>query len=310
MSVPQAPASGLGAPKIDTENTDAAKFMKLAERVEQVLTHQAKYQEPKQLDPNRVLVSPMNRLGATPNVKHVHFGILQSIKKNSYDRTRPAPGICVEYTSEAGIKELLEHNRRFSSGNRLLPSILENAIAGGPVYGSLAGTHLNLALRCLKNDVPSPIGSLEPLLRTHAGLKEVALNGHRWIILPETVDKNYQIDISLWRNQDQNENHAINEVEILQTISVVSKDLVQRGRTQVNAGDLAVMAQRRNPAKVGWTSWDTLTKYYCSFVKDGLADLVDDLIDFHAECVNPRELMVSLRMYAHMTTEEAFKTCH
>ena len=73
------------------------------------------------------------------------------------------------------------------------------------MYGSLACTHLNLAFRAIKNGTPSPIGALADLM-SNPTLKEVVLNGHRWWVLPETVAKERQIDISLWSNQDQNEN--------------------------------------------------------------------------------------------------------
>ena len=48
-------------------------------------------------------------------------GILSSFLKNSFDRTRPAIGICIEYKSEEGIRKLLEHNQRFTKGSRYLP---------------------------------------------------------------------------------------------------------------------------------------------------------------------------------------------
>ena len=74
-------------PKVGLE-VDVGKFKKLAQRVEETLTKEVLFPEPKQLDPNVVLVSPLNRLGAAPNVPHVHLGILAS-----FLRTRStAPG--------------------------------------------------------------------------------------------------------------------------------------------------------------------------------------------------------------------------
>ena len=168
--------------------------------MEETLTTESFYPDSKQIDPNLVLVSPLNRLGASPNVQHVHSGILKPFQKNSYDRTRPAIGICAAYRSEQGMKKLLEHNRRFSHGNKLLPQITEGNSA--PLHGSLACTHLNLAFRAIKNGTPSPTGALDTLMSCPT-LKEVVLNGHRWWVLPETVAPERQIDISLWRNQDQ-----------------------------------------------------------------------------------------------------------
>jgi hypothetical protein len=233
MSAMASAADRFQAPK-PTTSVGQGKFKKLAQRVEETLTTETLYAEPKQLDPNVVLVSPLNRLGASPNVQHVHYGILKPYQKNSYDRTRPAIGICVEYRSDQGIKKLLEHNRRFSQGNKLLPQIPEGH--SGPLYGSLACTHLNLAFRAIKNGTPSPIGALEQLMSCQT-LKEVALNGHCWWVLPETVAPERQIDISFWRSQDQNENQQTHELEILQTIKFAAESFLKAGKDKVSLGD-------------------------------------------------------------------------
>ena len=147
---------------------------KLAQRVEETLTNDLVYLEAKQIDPNLILVDMHNRLGSSPNVQHIHKGILSSFLKNSFDRTRPAVGICVEYKSEEGIRKLLEHNQRFTKGSRYLPPILENL--GTPLYGSLACTHLNLAFRILKSGTLSTEGNLSDLLE-QPNLREAAING-------------------------------------------------------------------------------------------------------------------------------------
>ena len=100
------------------------------------------------------------------------------------------------------MHELLEHNRKFSKGNKLLPQIRED-LQGGVMYGSLACTHLNLAFRCIKNGVTSPVGDLKVLMEKET-LKEVVLSGHRWWVLPEDVANGTHIDMSLWRNMDHN----------------------------------------------------------------------------------------------------------
>ena len=69
-----------------------------------------------QTNPSFVLVSPLNRLGQNPNVNRIHYGILGSFKKHSFDRSMPSIGVCVEAQSEEGIRKLLAHN------NRLLPA--------------------------------------------------------------------------------------------------------------------------------------------------------------------------------------------
>ena len=289
-----------------TASVDQGKLKKLAQRVEETLSTETLYPEPKQLDPNVALVSPLNRLGASPNVHHVHYGILKSFQKNSYDRTRPAIGICVEYRSEQGMKKLMEHNRRFSQGNKLLPQIPEGNSA--PLYGSLACTHLNLAFRAIKNGTPSPIGALDTLMSCQA-LKEVVLNGHRWWVLPETVAPERQIDISLWRNQDQNENQQTHELEVLQTIKFAAESFLKTGKDKVSLGDLVAAAQKRNPAKISPTTWLTLGKYYIGFLENGVVDLIEDLHEYHSNTVDPRELCVSMSFFGLLDAEPALKKC-
>ena len=52
-----------------------------------------------------------------------------------FDSTRPQPGICVEFRSPEKKKELLDHNKRFTYGNNLLPSIEEDKVLYGPSRG-------------------------------------------------------------------------------------------------------------------------------------------------------------------------------
>ena len=40
-----------------------------------------------------------------------------------FDKTRPAIGICIKYTSEHGKALLADRNKIFSKGNKLLPAI-------------------------------------------------------------------------------------------------------------------------------------------------------------------------------------------
>ena len=302
----QASADKFGAPKTSAD-MDQGKLKKLAQRVEETLSSDCLFKEPKQIDPNLVLVAPMNRLGGSPNVRHVHYGILMSFLKHAFDRSRPAIGICIEYRSELGIKRLLEHNRRFSSGNKLLPPILAEVV-GGILYGSIACTHLNIAFRAIKNDIYSPIGNLGDLM-TNANLKEVVLNGHRWWVLQENCAKERQIDISLWRNQDQNENQQTHELEILLTIKVAAETFLKDGKSTVAMGDLVAAAQKRNPAKISPTTWMTLSKYYIGFLVNGCVDLVEDLHEFHSDTIDPRELCVSISFFGAVESEEALKKC-
>ena len=232
------------APATSVDLVDTGKMKKLAQRVEQVLTSEILFAEPRQLDPDLVLVAPNNRDGGPPNKMHLHLGILKSFKLKGFDRTRPHVGICIKFASEKGLKELHEHNNRFAKGCKLLPPIKEGAL-----YGSLAASHFNLALRCIKNGTFSPIGNLGDLLEDSANLKEVVTSGHRWWVLPETVLKERQVDISLWRNMDQNENQNSHEIEILGGIKATAEHLCKT-QSSVKQADLLAAAIRRNPAKV------------------------------------------------------------
>ena len=94
------------------------KMEKLAARVQRCIETDStnpkvgENKAPKQIDPNWILVSWLNRLQTAPNVNRIHWGILYSFVKHSYDRVRPQVGVCVEITSEKGLRMLLEHNRR------------------------------------------------------------------------------------------------------------------------------------------------------------------------------------------------------
>ena len=123
------------APEINAARTDTGKYMKLAEKVEWTLNNKTlNTKGPLQIDPNHILVSPLNRLGSAPNVRHIHQGILRSIKTNSYDSSRPKKGVCVMIESQKGIQALLDRNQRFTQSNQLMPPILTGH--KGPWYAS------------------------------------------------------------------------------------------------------------------------------------------------------------------------------
>ena len=185
-----------GAPKLGPQ-ADAGKAFKLAQRVEKALS-KCINSEAKQLDPLSLLIDPDNRDGAPPNIQHVHFGILKSFAVKGFDRTRPQTGICVQYKSDAGKARLLEHNRRFTSGASLLPPVDDSKA----MYGTIAASHLNVALRILTHGVPSPAVDVTNLVEAGSSLAEVVRSGHKWWILPEDTPCEDLIDISLWRNQD------------------------------------------------------------------------------------------------------------
>ena len=175
----------------------AGQACKLAARVENILLS-CLNTEPKQLQPGALLVDPCNRNGAPPNIHHVHHQILKSFAAQGFDRTRPAVGICVKYTSVEGKSRFIEHNRRFSAGTPLLPPIDVNESQA--MFGTIAGSHFNLALRILASGIGSPAADLTNLVEGSLG--ETVKNGHKWWILPENTPLEDIVDVSLWRNQE------------------------------------------------------------------------------------------------------------
>ena len=118
------------------------------------------------------------------------------------------------------------------------------------MYATLASSHFNLALRLLKHRCHSPIGDLEALM-AQGSLNEVATSGHVWWILPEDTERAAQVDISLWRNQDQNENQGTNEIELLQSLKHAAIYHLDKGEEKVKKADLVATASRKNPTKIG-----------------------------------------------------------
>ena len=142
----------------------------------------------------------------------------------------------------------------------------------------------------------------------NSNLKDVVLNGHRWWVLQESVSMERQVDISLWRNMDQNENQVTHDIEILQSIKATAEQLSQK-QAKVTQGDLVACVSKRNPAKVSPHALMNLCKFYIGFLDNGVVDLVTDLVDFHSHTVDPRELTVSTSFFQSLVSEEALSKC-
>ena len=187
-----------------------------------------------------------------------------------------------------------------------MPPILEGH--KGPWYASLACSHINLSLRCVKNGTQSPVCNLKGLMDDET-LTDVVVNGHSWWVLPESIGSDMQQDISLWKNQDQNENQQIHEIEVLQTLRNAAEGFLKLGKEQILAQDIIAAAQRRHPVKVADHLWKTLAKWYISILEDKAVDLISDLADFHSQRVDPRELTVSASFFFKILQEPALKKC-
>ena len=249
--------TNFGEPKVSAEHTDFGKMGKLAHRVDKTMSGGTIFPEPKQIEPRCLIVSRLNRDGAPPNVPHVHQ-LLKSFKTQGFSRNRPQIGICVEIKSEQGKQRLIEYNKSFSMGSQDLPPIDEPRA----MYATLAGSHFNIALRCIKAGTHSPIGDVKDILTDNSDLVDIVENGHRWWVLSESVPDEEQVDVSMWRNQDQNSNQGTHEIELLQNIKTCALDMLKNAKDgKVKEKDLIARAGRRNPSKIPPTSLMALSKF-------------------------------------------------
>lgn len=196
-----------GAPDVSLGHVDPGRALKLAEKVEQTL-RRCLNPEPRSLAMHLLLVAPEYRDGAPPNVQYIHHGTPQSLQKAGFDRTRPQVGVCVRYSTSAGKERLFGVQQALHLGEPLEAAL----------YGTLAGTHLNLALRIIQSGVASLACDIRDLAPFGSSLHEVVHAGHKWWILPEDMPSTSLVEISLWRNQDQNENQSLHEVELLRNL--------------------------------------------------------------------------------------------
>ena len=82
-------------------------------------------------------------------------------------------------------------------------------------------------------------------------------------------------------------------------LSVTSSHLV--------VGDIVSKAMRRTPAKVSQHSMLSLTKYYLRHLEDESKHLAEELIDFHCQTVNPKDIVVSSNFFQTLGIETGFQ---
>ena len=117
-----------------------------------------------------------------------------------------------------------------------------------------------------------------------------------------------QVDISLWRNMDQNENQVTHDIDILQRIKATAEHFSQK-QAKVTQGDLVACVSRGNLAKVSPLVLMHLCKFFMGFLDNGVVDLVTDLVDSHFHTVDLRELTVSTSFFQSLVSEEALPKC-
>ena len=68
-------------------------------------------------------------------------------------------------------------------------------------------------------------------------------------------------------------------------------------------GDIVAKAERRTPVKVQRHSMLSLTKYYLKHLDDECMYLAEELIDYHCQNVNPKDLVISSQFFQTLATD-------
>ena len=158
---------------------------------------------------------PFNRSGAPPNFQYVHGSLLQNIVRDGFDPKRATPGIVIFCDDDASKKHLLEWNEGLASGNDLCPPVNKQRM----VYGTLAASHMTLALRAFKAKMYSSItGSVFPVPADGPMLHNVVEHGHNYYVLDSKVSKSDAEFLSEWKNSDQNQNQGNSEAQLVRTL--------------------------------------------------------------------------------------------
>ena len=185
----------------------------IGKRVEEYIKEYRETDAPLELAPNTVGTHPLNRGGAAPNIQTLHYKLLASFYREGYDASRHLTPIVVRCTSEQKRKDLVAHNKAYSEGRAELPGVDEKSME----YGTIAGSHLTLAMRCVAGDVPckaSGFGS-KSLGDKQPQLKLAAERGLKYWVLREDTPLDVISAISTWRNQDRLSNQPFHEIEAL-----------------------------------------------------------------------------------------------
>ena len=286
------------------KDVNQVEHLKAAERVRKTIATALYGGKTKQIDCDKVLVSIHNRDGGMPNIMCIHHTILHSFRHDGWCATRAAWGVCVEVKSPEAKRAHLEHNKRFSKGNKLLPAIDE-----GFLYVSLHNTHYNISLRIAKAGGVGPHGSFAKEMDRDALFKDAVMNGHHWLVLPEDTPKEEQLLLSSWMNQNQNSNQQSHEVEILQTIQSCAAAMYENRKgnlgQEIVKGDLTQRALKQNRTTISTRFMTILVGFFHQFCVNEREDLLQELQAFHSNYVDPKKVALGCK-FVEILKEKAF----
>ena len=282
-----APHGGILVNRAAGRGEDPLKLRRIAKRVQEAIAA-AVHAEPLRIDPRAIGVSPLNRLFS---IQQVHNTLLASIVKDGHDPTRPQVGICVEIRDPAALKSLVNFNASMARTSPLMSKVHPELLR----YECLSSTHYNVALRLGREANYSPAGDLAKAKEEDTSFADSCAHGHKWIVLPESLDAKLKQDVSTWRNQDQHENQTITDGELLRMAKVTVDDYLVKARSAIGPTSLPltqIVAATclRSPLKLNGSVVGSFCRYVCQMAEEKHAHLVTEFLVFWSATVDPRAL--------------------
>jgi len=291
-----------GAPDI-TDHQDQFKMLKTSQRVAANMVKYGVCDDPIEIEPDCIGADRQNRGGATPNITVCRENIGASFKKDGCDKSKPQIGIVKDYSKHPEmLAQLVKHNQEFGMGDPRWPPVFPDKMKNG----SLAATHLTITLRCYKHSLMAPWGETFTV-GTCPALQRFTEFGHKyWKLTCEIPDAD-ALEISEWRNTDNNCNQVKHEIEHIKGLQRVAKKEIELAGKACVLSLTTVLAKFTTQAQLRLVQQSMLD--LTRFVVDMRAgEEVDEICNFHSQHVNPNDLSVPSYLFGE-ATRNIKRTC-
>ena len=173
-----------------------------------------------ELDPDQIGVCPWNRRGVKPNIHIVHCVVFPSFKNHTFDPGRLHNGYVIWVKCPKMRKEWVEYNKELAAGSSLYPPVYEDKME----YFTLACTHVTITLRCCKAGMISEITGIQFTAGDDVELKKVVRGGgHKYKVLTGDTPKEEAMQLSEWKNADNDTAQGKHELEQILHCNGVAK---------------------------------------------------------------------------------------
>ena len=153
--------------------------------------------------------------------------IARSFIKDQYDPSLAKVGVALRYKDPTKKMEEIETNKYYATLNANHPPIHENDMD----TFAIASTHHNLTLRMWEAGMQIDGQTLE--CKGDADLEDRVTEGHFWIILDgDKIPDNEAMDLSEWRNADNQTAQRKHEFEQLKHTMNVCNEIFQQMQTK------------------------------------------------------------------------------